>query len=438
MMRFTRFALVLILVGASCLSFSRLAEAIEIQQLKSPSGIDFWMVEDYTVPIISLSWEFKGGAAQDPDGKEGLGSILASMMDEGAGDFDAAALKAELEERGIEMSFSAGRDALGGGMRMLADERGKAFGLLGTVLNAPRFEQASLERIKASLISSLTRQENQPRAIAGRKLSQLLFGEHPYSKPRRGTLETIPEIQREDVVDQHRAIISRSSVVLGLVGAIDPAEAGVLIDLAFGDLPDQARLTPIPEADLRFGAREKIDFDGPQTIVTVALPGLKRADPEFFAGYLVTHILGGGTFSSRLYEEIREQRGLVYGVGMDLRTFDHAAYTAGGFQTSPGQAEKATAILLEEIDRMANEGPSMAELDQAKRYVTGSYAINNLDTSRKIADVLVGLQTADLGIGYINERAEKIDAVTIEDAKRAAQILFEAEPLVVTIGPAGS
>ncbi len=414
------------------------ASAVEIQEVETLSGLKFWLVEDYTVPIVSLSFEFSGGASNDPEGKAGLATMLAAMMDEGAGDIDTAALKAELEERGIDSGFSAGRDDISGGMRMLASETGRAFELLSMMINRPRFEADSFERVKAALIASIERSQTEPRTILGRKLRSILFDGHPYERSIRGTVESISNVEREDVIAQHKALFARDNLVLGVVGAIKPEEAASLIDAAFSELPEKPSVAPIPEVEPNIGEDAHIEFDSPQTIVTVALPGIKRANPEFFAAYLVNQILGRGTFSSRLYDEIREKRGLVYSVGSDLTTLDHSAYFSAGFAAAPGDAAEAKEIMLSEITRMAKAGPTAEELESAKKYVIGSYAINNLDTSSRIADVLVGLQTADLGSDYINTRRERINSVTLEETREIAKKLLSANPTVVTIGPGQS
>jgi zinc protease len=230
-------------------------------------------------------------------------------------------------------------------------------------------------------------------------------------------------------------MLTRGNLFVGVVGAINSKDLEDLLEKTFGALPGKPGFNPVAEFEPTYDAKEHIVFDGPQTIVSIALPGMKRSDPEFFAAYLMNHILGGGTFSSRIYDEIREKRGLVYGVGTNVSPLDHSAYISGGFATKPDQAREALELLLSEIDRMAKNGPSDAELEAAKKYVIGSYAINNLDTSSKIANVLVGLQSSHLGIDYINTRAAKINGVTLEQAKQAAKKLLSVPPLIVTIGP---
>lgn len=411
------------------------AQAADTREVTSPSGIRFWIVEDYTVPIVTLSFEFKGGANQDPAGKAGLAAVLAAMMDEGAGGMDAAELKAELEARGIEMGFSSGRDALSGGMRVLAEEVQGAFTLLAGILAAPAFEEQALERIRAGFIQRAVRSKTSPRAILANTMRDNLFSRHPYSLGSRGDERTLARITRRDIVEQHQRIMARDNLTIGIVGAIAPQDAARMVDEAFSALPANAALEPVGDVEPVFGFKKHIEFNTPQTTVSIALPGVKRADPDFFAAYLMNHILGGGTFSSRLYDEIREKRGLVYNIGSNLSTLRHSAYLSAGFSTRPDQAGQALDLMLDEIRSMAENGPEAGELEAAKKFVLGAYAINNLDTSAKIADGLVRLQAEALPIDYVEKRPEYINSVTLDDVREIASRLLSVEPAIVTIGP---
>ncbi|MCB1423718.1 MAG: insulinase family protein [Nitratireductor sp.] len=428
-------ALRILLVFLALLAAVTTARAADIRAMTSPEGIRFWLVEDYTVPIVTLSFEFEGGANQDPSGKAGLSAVLAAMMDEGADGMSAAELKAELEARGIEMGFSAGRDALSGGMRVLAGEVEGALALLGGILTGPAFEEQALERIRAGFIQRAVRGRTSPGAILADTMRERIFPGHPYGLSSQGDERTLARITRSDVVEQHARLLARGNVTIGIVGAITPQDAARLVDTAFAGLPETVPLATVEDVEPVFGFRKHVVFDTPQTTVSIALPGLKRADPDFFAAYLMNHILGGGGFSSRLYDEIREKRGLVYSVGSDLTTLGHSAYLSAGFSTKSDQAGQALDLLLAEIRRMAEEGPSAEELEAARKFVLGAYAINNLDTSAKIADGLVRLQAEDLPIDYVDQRRQYINAVTLEDVKEVAARLLSVEPAIVTIGP---
>ena len=423
------------LAGLAVLAAVVAARAADIRTMTSASGIGFWIVEDYTVPIVTLSFEFDGGANQDPAGKAGLSAVLAAMMDEGADGMSTAELKAELEARGIDMGFSSGRDALSGGMQVLAGEVEGAFSLLAGIFARPAFEEQSLERIRAGFIQQAVRGKTSPAAILGDAMREGLFSGHPYGLSPRGDERTLARITRRDIVEQHQRLLARSNVTIGIVGAIAPEDAARLVDVAFAGLPQTAVLDPVDDVVPVFGFRKHIEFDTPQTTVSVALPGPRRADPDFFAAYLMNHVLGGGSFSSRLYDEIREKRGLVYSVGSDLATLGHSAYLSAGFSTRPDQAGQALDLLLAEIGRMAEEGPSAEELEAARKVVLGAYAINNLDTSAKIADGLVRLQTEGLPVDYIDRRGQYINAVTLQDVREVASRLLSVPPAIVTIGP---
>lgn len=434
---FARAALALLVVAPLTMRPAA-AGAVEIKTVDSASGVSAWLVEDYSVPIVTVAMSFEGGSSQDPQGKEGLANLLTTLFDEGAGPLDSAAFQAKEEQLGVTLEFSDGRDAMSGVLRTLRDDRAEAFEMLRLSLNELRFEQAAIDRMRGQLQSRIQRRAADPNTQAGDALRDSLFGEHPYGRRSQGTVESLAAITRDDIVGQFRKLFARSNLKVSVVGAISAEETAAMLDQVFGGLPQQAELTPVPEAELKFGDRIEIDSPAPQTTVMLALPGVKRSDPDFFAAFLVTQVLGGGTFSSRLYEEVREKRGLAYSVGADLSSFDHAAYLSASSGTRSDRAAETLSIIRSEIARMAAEGPTQEELDRVKRYVIGSYAINFLDTSVKIARALVTMQTEGLGIDYIDRREELIDAVTLEQAKAVAARLLGQEPTTVVVGPRNS
>ena len=416
------------------IAFTHTAHAVEVQEVTSPGGIKALLVEDYTVPLVSLAFSFKGGASQDAPGKEGTAKLLTTMLDEGAGDIGSEEFLARLEELGVQYRFSAGLDTFSGSAFTLRSNLDETFDLIGTALAEPRFDAEPLSRMKTAALVALKRKEAEPGELAGEAFRKAVFGQHPYGRPDDGTTETVSSITREDLVDYHRRNFAQSNLTVGVVGAISAQELGPKLDELFGALPKKAELRDVPEASIDTGESVHVELDVPQTSITVALPGLKREDPDFFAAYLVNHILGGGSFNSRLYEEVREKRGLAYSVYSYLATRDHAGYFGAGSATRADRASETLEIIKREIKRMAEEGPTQAELEAAKKFIKGTYAISNLDTSRKIASVLVAIQEGDLGLDYIDKRQDLIDAVTIEDARRVAGGLLAAEPTVITVG----
>jgi zinc protease len=411
------------------------ANAVEIQTVKSPGGITALLVENYTVPLIAVSMAFTGGATQEASDKEGLANILSSLLDEGAGDIKSQEFQLKLDELGVELGFSAGYDSFTGRLKTLRSTRTEAFDMLRLALTKPRFDSEPIERMRAAQLSVLQNSLKKPSVIAGKAWRKSVFGDHPYARSVGGTIKSIKAINRKDIASLHKKLLAKDNLVVGVVGAISAKELSKMLDHVFGDLPDKAELKPISEAELAIGGIQKIELDLPQSIIRVVFNGLKRENKDFYAAYLMNYILGGGSFSSRLYEEIREKRGLAYGVYTYLGTQDHAGFIGGGTATRADRADETIKILLAEVERMAKDGPTVEELEKAKKYITGSYAISNLDTSGKIASVMVAIQRENLGVDYIDKRADYIAAVTIEDTKRMARELLSAKPTIVIVGP---
>ena len=412
------------------------AQAVEIQKVVSPGGIEAWLVEDHTIPQIAVNFSFNGGAAQDPKGKEGLTRLLAATLDEGAGDLPSQAFQARLEELAVTISFDAGKDRFYGNLRTLTPTRDEAFELLHLALTNPRFDPEAVGRMKAQLISRAKRNAEDADAIAALSYTEAALGDHPYARPTGGTPESLETLTPEDLVQQHKRLVARSDLTIGVVGAIDAKTLASLLDRVFAGLPEDGDLSAIPEVTAKTGLQVSKSLQVPQTTLMFGLPGLKRDDPDYQAAYVMNHILGGGSFTSWLYEEVREKRGLAYGVNTSLIPYDHMGLVLGSTATRADRADETLKIVLEQIDRMATKGPTQAELDSAKRYLTGSYALR-FDSSGKIASQLVALQNADLGIDYFDRRNSEIEAVTLDDVNRVAQrLLAGKEPTVVSVGPA--
>lgn len=410
------------------------ANAVTIKEVTSEKGIKALFVEDYTLPIISMSFSFQGGTVQDPDGKDGVVRLMAALLDEGAGDMDSQTFRAVLEDRGIELGFSANRESVTGGVRSVVSESGEAFDMLRLALVEPRFDQDALERLRNATLLSLARGETNPSTVARNELRKLTFADHPYGRASRGEETTVKSITREDIKSAHARLIAKDQLYVGVVGAISAEDLAKVLDQVFGPLPETADLKEIAEVVPAFGKRQSIDMPVPNASISLVYPGVKRKSEDFFAAYLMNHILGGGSFSSRLYTEVREKRGLVYGVSSGLVTLDHTAFLVAGTSTRASNQDETISVIKNEITRMAQQGVTEEELSAAKRYVSGSYAINNLDTSTKIARVLVAIQSGDLGIDYIDRRRDLIDAVTLEDVNRLARQLLSKQPTVVTVG----
>ena len=410
------------------------ALATTIERVVSPGGIEAWLVHEPAVPMIAIDFAFVGGAAQDAPGKGGTASLVASLLDEGAGDLDAKTFHARLERKAIELGFQAERDTLRGTLRTLTENKDEAFEYLRLAVTQPRFDQSDVEVIRAQILSMLRRATTSPTDIANLRWWQVAFADHPYGRPVNGTLESVPTVTIADLKDYTHRVLARGNLKVAVVGDIDAETVKVMLDRVFGGLPAQPELKPVPNVSPQgLGRRIVVKVDVPQAVLAFGGPGIARKDPDFMAAYIVNHILGGGAFSSRLYQEVREKRGLAYSVYDSLVWLNHSALFLGGTATRADRAGETLDVIDKEIHRLADDGPTADELAKAKAYLNGSFVLN-LDTSSKIAALLVQLQLDDLGIDYFTRRPEMINGVTLEDARRVAKRMLDSGMLVTVAG----
>lgn len=410
------------------------AHATNIERVVSPKGIEAWLVRDATVPLIAVDFAFAGGTSQDPADKPGVAHITSTLLDEGAGNLDAAAFQDAMERNAVELRFRADRDHFRGSLRALSERKDQSIELLRLALTAPRFESEAIERMRAQVLAELRREASNPSDLASKAWWSTAFPGHPYGRPEKGTLDSVAQIGAADVKTYARQVLTRDRLKVAIVGDIDANAAGALLDRVFGELPATSELSSTPEAKpAGLGRRLVVTFDTPQAVVSFGGPGLPRKHPDFMTAFVVNHILGGGSFTSRLYQEVREKRGLAYGVSTALYPMEHSALFVGWTQVRADRAGDSIGIIEAEIRRMAEEGPTDEEIARAKEYLTGSYALR-FDTSTKIAGQLVQIQIDDLGIDYINKRNALIEAVTKADAKRVAKSLLDAGLLITVVG----
>jgi zinc protease len=410
--------------------------ASKIEAITSPGGIKAWLVREPSVPIVALDYAFTGGANADPADKPGVANMAGSLLDEGAGKLDARAFQELLEERAVQLGFTANRDQFRGSMHTLSANLDEAVDMLRLALTEPRFDDEPVARIRDQLQVQLARGTTNPNEIANRAWWTTAFPGHPYGRPSNGTPESLAAITVDDLREYVRNVFARDTLTIGIVGDLDAEKAGTIIDRIFGSLPEKAKLTPVPPATMQgLGERVIVSLDVPQTVVSFGAPGLARNDPDFFAAYVVNHIYGAGSMSSRLYREVREKRGLAYGIRTSLIWMDQANILSGGTATRGDRAAETLSLIEEETKRMAAEGPTQEELDKAKAYLKGSYAIA-FDTSGKIAGQLLQIQLDKLGIDYPEKRNAMLDAVTLADAKRVAKRLLDTKMLTLVVGRA--
>jgi zinc protease len=413
-----------------------LAGAVEIREVLSPGGVRALLVEDYTNPLVAVNFAFEGaGASADEAGKEGTANLLSGLLDEGAGTIESRAFQERLDDLGVSLSFDASTDNFSGSFRTIVENEDEAFDLLRLAVNAPRFDDEPVARIRGQILTGILANENDPGELASKAWRETVYPNHPYSRSSEGTRESLGAVTADDLKRFRTKGFARGNLVVGVVGAIDPEALGLELDRVFGQLPEKADLAPVPEIAPATGKTVAVPLAVPQTQIRFALPGVKRDDPDFFPAYLMNHVFGGGTFTSRLFQEVREKRGLAYGASSFLASYDHSAVLGVSTATRADKAGETVEIIRREMERLAADGPSTEELANAKSYVKGSYAIQNLDSSLSIASTLVGIQLDRLGIDYIDRRQALIDAVTLDDVRRMARRLLSVPPTVVTVGP---
>ena len=414
------------------------AAEIEIQELTSPGGQDFWLVEEHSIPIVAVEMGFRGGSRLDPEEKAGVANFAMALMNEGAGDMGAVAFANRADDISARLGFSAGRDSANVSARFLTETLDEGVALLATALSDPRFDPGPVERVRGQILSGIAQDETDPGAIAGKEWFARAFPDHPYGTPESGTRESVQSITIEDLHAAKDRVLTRSNAEIAIVGDIGPEKAGELVDelmtgLTQGEPVDPDEAESVPPAGVTV-----IDQDVPQSVAVFGATGIPRDDPDFFPAYVMNYILGGGGLTSRLTEEVREKRGLAYSVYSYLADLSAADLYMGGVQTANERIAESLDVIRAEYARMAEEGVTPEELEAAKTYLTGSFPLR-FDSNAKIANYLVWVQMEELGADYINERNAMVEAVTLGDVQRVAERLLHPDALsfVVVGKPVG-
>jgi zinc protease len=406
---------------------------MKIERVTSPGGIEAWLVESHANPLIAMRFAFRGGSSQDSQDREGLAYFISAMMDEGAGDLDAIAFQERAQALAMRMDVNASRDVMIGNVQTLTANKDEVFDLVRLALTKPRFDADAVERVRTQILAGLKFDENDPETVASLAWDRLAFQDHPYGRPIKGTMASIAAISPDDLRDYFGRVFARDKLVISVVGDIDAETLGKALDHIFGDLPPQSVLAPVAEAQPPLGPTRKIiEMDVPQSVAQFGHRGIARKDEDFIPAYVLNYIIGGGGFSSRLMEEVREKRGLAYSVHSNLYPYQYGAVFVGNVATKNEAVGQSLDVIESELRRLAEQGPTADELDSAKSYLTGAYALR-FESSSSIANQLLWIQIEDLGIDYVNRRNELVEAVTLDDIKRVAKRLIEADRLITTI-----
>lgn len=401
---------------------------IEVQEITSPGGIDAWLVEAHEIPFVALEIRFAGGANLDRTGKRGAVNLMTALLEEGSGDMTAQEFQIALEGIAASFGYDVRDDALSVSARFISDTQDEAIDLLRKSMTDPRFDEDALTRVRAQVISNIRFRAQDQGDIASDAFYAMAFGDHPYGSDLNGTLDSVAALTREDIFEAFEDTIVRSRAYVAVVGDITAEEAGAMLDVLFDGIPQDG--PPLP-ADVEVaieGGVTVIDYPSPQSVAFFGHEGMDRDDPDFFAAHVLNEILGGSGRQSILMEEVREKRGLTYGVGSYLVPKEHAALYLGSVASANDRVAQAIEVIRAEWARLAEDGITEEQLVEAKTYITGEYPLR-FDGNARIANILVGMQFTGLPADYIQTRNPQIEAVTLEDVIRVAAELLRPEAL---------
>ena len=423
-----------LMISLILLTFCSKLSATAITEIKAFDGVKAWLVEEHSIPFVTLEIRFKGGATLDRVGKRGSVYFMSALLNEGADDLDASAFAMEMERLAVELDFNVYQDSLSISFKFLTENKNDSINLLKKALTKPRFDQEPIERVRDQVLSILKSNAKDPRKIASKVFFENVFGSHPYGSMKDGNLQSVLSLNREDIFNAYHDVFNRNQIFISAVGDITPKELRDLLNEVVEEIP----ANPVKITDQVIyklpGGNTVIDFDTPQSVTIFGHGGIKRTDKDFFSAYVLTHILGGSGFGSRLMTELREKNGLTYGVSAYLASWEKADLILGQFASSNNTVMEAISIVRKEWAALAERGVTADELQDAKTFLTGAYPLR-FDGNSRIARILVGMQSQGLPIDYIRTRNAKVNSVTIEDIKRVStRILKEKNLYFVIVG----
>ncbi len=405
---------------------------VDITPVTSPSGLEAWLVEERSIPFIALELVFAGGANIEADEQAGAVSLMTSLLNEGAGDMDAQAFAARTEELAARLRFDSGRDTVTVSARFLTEDAEAVINHLRLALTEPRFDDDAIERVRRQMLASLRREALDPNTLAARSFARAAFDGHPYARETNGTPETVAALDRSALQTAHQGAIARDRVFIGAAGDIDAEQLGSLIDRLFDGIPEESAPLPEPVSFQAKPGLEIVPFDGPQSVVAFGHAGIPRDDDDFLAAFVVNQIFGGGRFGTRLMRNLREERGLTYGVGSFLSAGLLGHSYQGRVSTDNANVETVIELLREEWARMASDGITDAERERIVTYLTGAYPLR-FDGNSSIASIMASMQYQGFDIDYVNRRNDMVRALTLEELNAAAARLFDPEALFFVV-----
>lgn len=410
------------------------ASVLNIQDIVSPTGIKAWLVEDHSLPIISMKIGFRDGAVQDPEGLGGVSQLLSNTLDEGAGPYPSKEFQKRLNDSSISLNFDSGRDAFYANLVTLTKSKEEAFALLKLALTKPLFEEEAIERMREANMNRVRSSLSRPEWISARIVNDKIYAGHPYARNSGGTLTSLQSIKQDDLKAMVSQKLTKDNLVIAVSGAITPKELMMVLELVFGDLPQSSESNTLNDIEIQnTGKTFLYKMDIPQSFIEMNWDALKRDDKDFYAAQVMNQIFGASGFGSLLMEEIREKRGLTYGIYSSMQFLDHAPTLSISTSTEHKNVPEILALTQQVIEKMKSDKVDSKALADAKNYLIGSLPLQLTSTS-DIAGILLSLQLDRLPKTYLDERAEKIRAVTAEDVRAVAQRLFAKAPATVLVG----
>lgn len=416
--------------------FGALADIL-VQEVDA-AGLQAWLVEDYHVPAMEIRLTFTdAGYASDPPDKQGRAAMAGAMLLEGAGDRDVRAFYRAMEDKAIDIDVKVDLDGLSISVKTLAEHRETAFELVSDMLLRPQLNAQRMEDVKRRFEASRRRQEESPYYLGGRALKQAAYGTHPYAQEKLGDAASVQALTEADLRHYIQHYLTKEHALIAVVGAIEADELRRLMKHYLPALPDamqrETDIQPVtlPDTPIEIHVEKQL----PQTVLMFTKEGISRDDPNYYAAYVLNHIVGGGsTLVTRLGEQVRKKRGLTYGIGT---SFSHDTYSdrwVGYLATKHETAQQAREVIIQTLADVARQGVSEEEVREAVQYITGSFPLN-VDSNAEIASYLIGIQLHNLGKDYLTRRNAYFEAVTREDVNAFAKTLMKPEGLLwVSVG----